>query len=48
MKRRNETIDKSAPYRTNGLEKINAPTKKEGEPRVTKNTTGSDMRGGKK
>ncbi len=48
MKKRNETYDKSAPYRTNGLGKITAPTKKEGEPRVTKTVAGGDMRGGKK
>ena len=48
MNKRNETYDKSAPYRTNGLGKITAPTKKEGEPRVTKTVTGTDMRGGKK
>lgn len=48
MKKRNANQDKSAPYRTNGLGKIDAPTKKEGEPRVTKTVSGGDMRGGKK
>ena len=48
MKNTKNSTDRSTPYRTLGLGKIDAPCKPVGEPRVTKNASGSDMRGGKK
>ena len=48
MKKTNENQNISMPYRTLGLGKVTAPRVAKGEPRVTKNASGGDMRGGKK
>lgn len=45
--KRKET-DKSAPYRTLGLGKVEKPTKAKCEPRTTKITAKDDLRSGKK
>ena len=44
MKKTNTTTDKSAPYRTNSISKITAPTKPKDEPRASKIETAADMR----
>ncbi len=46
MKRQNQTIDKSAPYRTTGFGKISAPEKPKSEPKASK-IKGEDLRGKK-
>jgi len=47
MKKTNST-DKSTPYRTHGLGRIEAPVKPaKGEPKSSKIENGSDLRGGK-
>lgn len=49
MNNKNKNIDKSAPYRNIGLNKITAPVKPENEPgvRVIKSDTDLRVRGGK-
>ena len=46
--KRTTTSDKSAPYRTTSLAKITAPKKAEGEPKVTKISSDTDLRSGKR
>lgn len=45
MKKNNTVTDKSAPYRTLGMAKITAPNKPKDEPRGSKITSASDLRG---
>ena len=47
MKKTTTTIDKSSPYRTLGIERIDAPTKPKDEPKATSIKSNKDLRGGK-
>ena len=44
MKKTNTTIDKSAPYRTMSIGKVEAPVKPKGEPGAGKITSKTDLR----
>lgn len=46
MKKNNVNSDKSAPYRTMGYDRVEAPKKPKAEPGATKTTSsGTDLRG---
>lgn len=47
MKKTTTTTDKSAPYRTLGIGKIDAPVKHKDEPKATVIKSNKDLRGGK-
>ena len=47
MKKTSTTIDKSAPYRTVGIGKIDAPVKDKDQPKSAVIKSNKDLRGGK-
>lgn len=47
MKKTNTIQDKSSPYRTLGIGKIDAPIKPKDEPKATSIKSNKDLRGGK-
>ncbi len=44
MKKTNTNSDKSTPYRTMSIGKVEAPVKPKGEPSATKTTSKTDLR----